>query len=154
MRTAYFNGPQSQILSMAAKQAGLECRDAKPQPFDAQALQLNIDSEMVSSKYAVLPSDGYKIVVTPNEPVELIANSQRSLAYGLMDFSDGQLDLQNSTEYSPSMAIRSFHLWLPFALGQTYGGEGYSAWEMRTDWWWYDRDYWIRFFRGTGISAF
>ncbi|MFH1614044.1 MAG: hypothetical protein ABIG61_03030 [Planctomycetota bacterium] len=152
MNTAWFEGSASQIVCRAAAQAGLKLLCSGPVPASPDMIVLAIKRKPVES--GPLPSDGYEFVPATNKPARIVGQSQRALAYALMDLAEKKIDLQASVRHDPLLEFRSYHMWLPFALGQAYGGQGYCVWEQRTDWWWYDRQYWGSFLEELASARF
>lgn len=74
----------------------------------------------------------------------LSADRPAGWMYGLLDMADHTAIHRRI----PDLAVRSYHRWLPFYLGQGYGQEGYSDFDHRAEGWWYDHDWWLRFFQG------
>lgn len=154
MNVASINEPASEVVRLAARTAGVELRCQGPAPGEADALKLTVDKQGESERSGLLPWDGYRIECASGGTAQIRASSQRGLAYALLDLAEDRIDLTSPAQYTPTLAVRSYHMWLPFALGQAYGGEGYSAWESRTDWWWYDREYWVGFLADLASARF
>jgi hypothetical protein len=153
-RIAYFNGEPSPLLSLAAEFSGYLLSAKAPSEHDRSGLELRIDEKRLMAK-SVFPSGGgdYTCRVTPDH-LEVTAATQAGLAYSLLDEAESEDDLKSVDDYEPALALRSYHMWFPFALGQAYGGQGYSAWEMRTDWWWYDESFWTGFLQELALARY
>ena len=153
-RIAYFDGEPSPLLSFAAESSGFLLSPKAPSDHDRSGLDLQIDPKRLNAKNP-FPSGGgsYALCVTPNH-LEVTAATQAGLSYALLDEAEGKCDLKSVDGYEPSLSLRSYHMWFPFALGQAYGGQGYSAWEMRTDWWWYDESFWTAFLGELALARY
>ena len=151
IRSVWIEEEPSQILCLAAKQAGVNLRHGRSQPAESDLMVLRVES---SEQGGPIISDGYRVDAQQGRPTRIVASSQRALGYALMDMVDGRFDPGESCSHVPVLGLRSHHMWLPFALGQSYGQQGYSQWESHTDWWWYDRDFWTSFLSELATGRF
>lgn len=146
MQKIWIEDNVSEIVDYAVKYGRFDLVSSQTPSAVKDCIKFELDKSPILSK------ESYKVVKTKSGHNSVVCRNSADMAYALMDLAEGKIDFKKSYSFTPALATRAYQMWLPFALGQAYGGEGYSFREYRTDWWWYDRNFWLSFLQELAIG--
>ncbi|NLW87313.1 MAG: hypothetical protein GXY38_10615 [Planctomycetes bacterium] len=152
VRTACLSQPASPFLVWSAAQAGVRLLPDEGSQGLRGDLSLLLDPSVAKARGPLL--DERYVISFPDERPVIASADQEGLARALLDIAEGALKVDKPGAYEPMLALRSFHMWLPFGMGQGYGQQGYDSWKHRTDWWWYSRRFWSEFLDELALARY
>ena len=99
VRTIWFDGEPCKLLSWAADKAGVKLqRGLMTTEVDAMVLRLE-QAECIGP----IAHDGYRMEVSSEGQGQVIASSQRALAYALLDLAENRLGSGKSRSHQPAV---------------------------------------------------